>query len=529
MNKDQEILAISRLVFELTRISDASADLDLLQARLFDLLGSLPSIRVKPHSAILLLNSRQRFVQVAQFGIPPAWEHGVQVDDIQSFEVPKDEIAYLCTPAAHQPPLAFPDMDNQAPCFVLPLRSDGKALGRVILFVEADWQPDPIEHEFMADLARALSMLISRCMISETLRVREIELEEARTDAIRRLGAASEYRDNETGMHVMRMTHYATAIAKAMNIPPEMRELLAICAPMHDVGKIGIPDAILLKPGSLTHEEFAVMKTHTELGKRLLDGDDYLIKAAGDIAACHHERWDGSGYPYGLAGEEIPLLARICAIADVFDALTSLRPYKLPWPVDEAIDWVKQQSGSQFDPATVDAFVAALPDILRIRHLYRDDIIDPNQAVELPEVIRHRSTWVQWGEEMSVGIDVIDEHHRYLFDLTNDLFEVVTQKLGSREVARVLKALDQYAQVHFRAEERMMEHHGYPALAQQEKQHLHFEEKLREFYAELHDNPLTAQFDVLIYLRNWLVRHIVQEDAKLKMLVGKSAQPTEAG
>jgi len=520
MNKDQEILAISRLVFELTRISDASADLDKLQARLFDLLGSLPSIRVKPHSAILLLNSRRRFVQVAQFGIPPAWEHGVQADDQATVDIPDGETVHICTPRSHNPPLSFPGMDNDAPCFVLPLRSEGRPLGRVILFIEPDWQPGPIECEFMSDLAQALAVLISRSMITETLRVREIELEEARTDAIRRLGAASEYRDNETGMHVMRMTHYATAIAKAMKLPQEMREVLAICAPMHDVGKIGIPDAILLKPGFLTPEEYAVMKTHTELGKRLLDGDDSLIKAAGEIAACHHERWDGSGYPYGLAGEDIPVLARICAIADVFDALTSLRPYKHPWPVNEAIDWIKEQSGSQFDPATVDAFVIALPDILRIRHLYRDDIIDPTQSLDLPEVIRHKADWVQWTDEMSVGIDAIDEHHRYLFDLTNDLFEVVTKKLGSREVARVLRALDQYVQIHFRAEERMMEHYGYAALRQQEKQHVHFEEKLREFYAELHDNPLTAQFDVLIYLRNWLVHHIVEEDTQLKILAG---------
>jgi hemerythrin-like metal-binding protein len=356
-------------------------------------------------------------------------------------------------------------------------------------------------------------------MITETLRVREIELEEARTDAIRRLGAASEYRDNETGMHVMRMTHYATSIAKAMGLSQEMRELLAICAPMHDVGKIGIPDAILLKPGRLTPEEFEIMKSHTELGKRLLDGDDNLIKAAGEIAACHHERWDGTGYPYGLVGDEIPVLARICAIADVFDALTSQRPYKAPWPVEESIEWIKKQSGTQFDPDCVTAFVDALPDILRVRQLYRDDIIDPNQNVELPAPQPRSDAWFTWTEEMSVGIEVIDEHHRYLFDLTNDLYTVVTGKLGSREVARILKSLEQYAQIHFRAEERMMEHYGYASLDRQEHQHVRFTEKLQEFYTELHENPLTAQFDALLYLRDWLVRHIIHEDTGLKVLV----------
>jgi hemerythrin-like metal-binding protein len=372
----------------------------------------------------------------------------------------------------------------------------------------------------MSDLARALSMLVSRCLINETLRVREVELEDARTDAIHRLGTAAEYRDNETGLHVMRMTHYATSIAKAMGRSVEERELLAICAPMHDVGKIGISDAILLKPGRLSGEEFDVMKTHTDIGKRLLMGEDSLMKAARDIAACHHERWDGTGYPCGLIGEEIPVLARICAIADVFDALTSARPYKQPWPMEEAIAWIHQQSGTYFEPAVVTAFDLALPEIYRIRELYRDDVIDPNQVLNLPETVHRTSAWVQWDDDdLSVGIDVIDEHHRYLFNLTNDLYDVVANKLGAREVARILKALDQYAKVHFRAEERMMAHYGYAALNRQQSQHRHFEEKLCEFCAELHDNPLTAQFDILIYLRDWLIQHIVHEDAGLKVLV----------
>jgi len=127
---------------------------------------------------------------------------------------------------------------------------------------------------------------------------------------------------------------------------------------------------------------------------------------------------------------------------------------------------------------------------------------------------------VRWEDSLSVGIDVIDEHHRYLFDLTNDLFEIVSQKRGASEVARVLKALSQYAQVHFRAEERMMEHYGYAAIDVQQHQHHAFEDRLQGFYDELHNNPLTAQFEVLIYLRNWLVKHIVQEDARLYELVG---------
>jgi hemerythrin-like metal-binding protein len=519
MNENQHILAVSRLVFELTKVGNANTDLDELQARLFDLLRSLPSIRVIPKSAILLLNSRKHLIQVAQFGLPPAWVHQTQRGHAAHTDIRQDEQAYISSPAAHLPALSLDGVDDDAPCFVLPLRDASQPLGRMLLFFEANWRPDPVEIEFMSDLARSLSMLVSRCLINETLCVREVELEDARTDAIHRLGTAAEYRDNETGLHVMRMTHYASSIAKAMGRSTEEREVLAICAPMHDVGKIGISDAILLKPGRLTGDEFEVMKTHTDIGMRLLIGEDSLMTAARDIAASHHERWDGMGYPCGLAGEEIPILGRICAIADVFDALTSARPYKLPWPMEDAIEWVHQQSGTHFDPAVVAAFDRALPDIFRIRELYRDDIINPNQVLNLPETVHRASAWVQWDDDLSVGIDVIDEHHRYLFDLTNDLYDVVANKLGAREVARILKALGQYAKVHFRAEERMMLHYGYAALAQQENQHRRFEEKLGEFSAELHDTPLTARFDILIYLRDWLIQHIVHEDAKLKMLV----------
>ena len=522
MNQAQEILAISRLLFELTKIGNLDADLDRLQTRLYDLLRALPGIRVIAKSAILLYNPRRSLIQVAQFGLPAAWESQSYQSRIVALEEGLQENAYVTTPAEHRPALSIPGIDSNAPCFMLPLNDEGKLLGHALLFIEPDWQPDAVEIEFMTDLSRALSMLVSRALINETLRVREVELEDARTDAIHRLGAASEYRDNETGMHVMRMTHYATAIAKAMGLPPEMREMLAICAPMHDVGKIGIADAILLKPGRLTVDEYEVMKTHTEIGRRLLDGNDALISAARDIAAYHHERWDGTGYPHGLSGEDIPVLARVCAIADVFDALTSTRPYKHPWTFEEAIDYLHEGAGSNFDPGAVAAFDRALPEILRIRELYRDDIIDPNQIINLPESVYRPNGWVAWDESLSVGIDVIDEHHRYLFDLTNELFDVVNAKRGSRDVARVLKALEQYAQVHFRAEERMMAHHAYGEQDRQHAQHRDFEIKLDQFYGELHDNPLTARFDVLIYLRDWLIKHIKLEDAKLKELVTAS-------
>ncbi len=502
-------------------MGSVDSDLDRLQARLFDLLSSLQGIQVLPKSVILLNNPRGRLVQVAQYGFQPAFGRQSQSSE-NSVAGNAGNVAFVSTPDSHVPPLSIEGAGGDAPCFVLPLLDDGQPIGRLLLFIDPAWQPDAVEIVFMTDLSQAISMLVSRCMVNETLRVREVELEDARTDAIRRLGAASEYRDNETGMHVMRMTHYASAIAKALGLPEDVREILTICAPMHDVGKIGISDAILLKPGRLTVDEYEVMKTHTDIGKKILVGDDVLISAARDIAACHHERWDGQGYPAGLKGADIPILARICAIADVFDALTSVRPYKRPWSFDEAIDYVHKESGSYFDPDVVRAFDQALPEISRIRELYRDDIIDPNQVIEFPQIDTREDVWVTWDASLAVGIDVIDEHHRYLFDLTNDLFDVVKAKRGAREVARILKALDQYAKVHFRAEERMMDHHGYSALGHQQHQHGKFEDKLRGFYEELHRNPLTTPLDVLTYLRDWLVHHIRDEDAKLRDLVGVS-------
>lgn len=510
MDKQEKLLAISQLVFELSIASSNTADLDALLERLFGILGNYPEFALQPCGAVVLLNPRGRYFQVAQFGIAPGWKSDFRWE-AGMFAFP--DIAEGCVAEM----VALRDDEKQR-LLLLPLRIDGQGMGYAVLFAEPDYQPTEIHLDFMNDLARALSGLVQRALTSETLRIRELELEEARADALRSLGVASEYRDNETGWHIMRMTNFAQAVAKAMDLPSAQRELLYVAAPMHDVGKIGIADAVLLKPGKFTPEEFETMKTHTQIGVTILSGSDALIAAARDIAGSHHERWDGKGYPQGLAGEQIPILARICSVADVFDALTSKRPYKEPWTVEAARDWIVSESGKYFDPDVVRAFEAAMPEILRIRELYRDDIIDPKQVLTLPPLAPRADAWVAWDEGLSVGIDIIDEHHRYLFDLINDLHDVVSGKLGSREVARLVKALDAYAKVHFRAEEQMIEHHHFDGLDRQQEQHHAFEAKIREFYEELHDNPLVAQFDVLAYLRDWLVHHIRVEDAKLRAL-----------
>ena len=199
------------------------------------------------------------------------------------------------------------------------------------------------------------------------------EVLETRLQIVQCLGKAAEYRDNETGMHILRISHFARTIAKAIGFSDEQADELLHAAPMHDVGKIGIPDAILLKPGKLTAEESEVLRQHPAIGSRIIgDHKSSLLQLAATIALCHHEKWDGSGYPNGLAGEDIPLEARIVSLVDVFDALTSVRPYKKAWPIEEALEFIRDQSGSHFDPMLVDVFMDCLPEILHIRERWAD-------------------------------------------------------------------------------------------------------------------------------------------------------------
>ena len=193
---------------------------------------------------------------------------------------------------------------------------------------------------------------------------RTTELRETQVEVVRRLTHAAEMRDDATGLHVVRMGLLCARLGEATGMGAAECELLLNAGPMHDIGKIGIPDAILLKPGKLTPAEWEVMKTHTTIGADILDdGQCELIRFGCVMALGHHEKWDGSGYPQGLVGEKIPLLARICGLCDVFDALTSDRPYKKAWSVDDAAAHIHEQSGIHFDPALVELFAKLLPEL----------------------------------------------------------------------------------------------------------------------------------------------------------------------
>lgn len=195
--------------------------------------------------------------------------------------------------------------------------------------------------------------------------LREVESRERET--LYRLARAIEYRDSGTGLHLLRMSHYAEVLAEALGMSEDDVSTLTSAAPLHDIGKIGIPDAVLLKRASLSDDEFGVMRRHPLIGYDILrDSQSRFVQMGALIALRHHERWDGSGYPDGLKGEDIPLPARIVAVADVFDALTSERPYKRAWTPDEAFDYMKAHRGTLFDPSVVDALFANQARILEI-------------------------------------------------------------------------------------------------------------------------------------------------------------------
>ena len=207
--------------------------------------------------------------------------------------------------------------------------------------------------------------------LEERVRERTKDLEETRQEVIQRLGRAAEYRDNETGQHVLRMSHYSARLAKELGMNDMECYLIQLTSPMHDIGKIGIPDGILLKPGPLTPDERKIMETHTTIGGEILGGGkSELIKMAETIALTHQEKWDGTGYPKGLKGDKIPLAGQITAICDVFDAITSKRPYKEEHPIEDALEFISSQSGKHFDPHLVKIFQQIVPDLKKIKEKF---------------------------------------------------------------------------------------------------------------------------------------------------------------
>lgn len=240
-----------------------------------------------------------------------------------------------------------------------------------------------LELKSARDELRAHRVTLENTVESRTRRLREAledvtraqrEIKAAHLDTIRRLTLAAEYKDRDTAGHIERIGRYSQVIGAAMHLQPGTIDVLFHAAPMHDVGKLGIPDHILLKPGPLDDEERLTMNTHTTLGAQILSGSSSKVIQMGErIALSHHEKWDGSGYPQGLAGTDIPLEARICSVVDFFDALTMDRPYRDAVPNDEVVQMIIDQNGSAFDPAIVEVFLGVRGEIESIQAEYIEE------------------------------------------------------------------------------------------------------------------------------------------------------------
>jgi putative two-component system response regulator len=255
-------------------------------------------------------------------------------------------------------------MTSGCPVPVIILTADVTAEARQKALAEgaADFLTKPFDSmEVLLRVRNLLRMRSLNLQLETKVNERTRALNEAQLETLQRLAQAGEFRDDDTGQHTQRVGVVSELLASQLGFDEEHAQLIRRAAPLHDVGKIGIPDQILLKPGKLTPEEFAIMKTHTTIGAKLLgNGHSELVRLAERIAISHHERWNGQGYPQSLAEEQIPIEGRILAVVDVFDALTHARPYKEAWPVEKAVAEIERNAGTQFDPSVVQAF-AQLP------------------------------------------------------------------------------------------------------------------------------------------------------------------------
>ena len=283
----------------------------------------------------------------------------------------------LAAVAAHHPDLILldvmmPDLDGYEVC--RRLKADPLMHDIPVIFVTAMGDVDDEAAGFDMGAVDYIHKPVSPAIVIRRVQthlslVHVKELEDSQREAIYMLGAAGHYNDNDTGLHIWRMAAYARALAEAIGWPEHLAERLELAAPLHDTGKIGIPDGILKAPRKLTAEEWVIMRQHSLIGYEILHcSDTPIFKMAAEIALYHHEKWDGSGYPKGLVGDSIPQSAQIVAIADVFDALTMKRSYKEAWSVEASLEEMRANSGTHFNPALLTIFLNILPKILNIKN-----------------------------------------------------------------------------------------------------------------------------------------------------------------
>lgn len=330
------------------------------------------SIEATPRQTILIVDDEPANLQVLRRILNDDYRLLFARDGAKAFELARGE-----RPDLILLDVRMPGLSGYETCTLL--KRDTLTAAIPVIFITALCDEADEAQGFEAGAVDYIIKPVSAPIVKARVRthlslVRLDELRETRLQIVQRLGMAAEYKDNETGLHVIRMSHYARILGLAAGMDEAAADDLLNAAPMHDLGKIGIPDVILHKRGKLDADEWAIMREHARIGAEIIgDHDSSLLQMAHTVALTHHEKWDGSGYPEGLKGEQIPLVGRIVAIADVFDALTSVRPYKRAWSVDEAVDFLKTQRGQHFDPALVDLFLEQLPQILEIKQRWAED------------------------------------------------------------------------------------------------------------------------------------------------------------
>ena len=343
-------------------VDDTPDNIDLLRAVLQD------DYKIKA-----ALNG-ERALKIATSGNPP----DIILLDVMMPEMDGYEVCQRlkANPVTAHIPVIFVTAKNQ-----IEDEKYGFSLGAV------DYITKPISPPIVqARIRTQLDLYLQQRNLEGMVRERTSELEVTRLEIIMSLGRASEFKDMETAMHVVRIGWYSRVIARRLGAADEWCELIFNAAPMHDIGKIGIPDAVLLKPGKFEPHEWEVMKKHSEYGAAILGSHDTpMINMAREIAMYHHEKWDGNGYPEGLSGEDIPLSARIVALADVYDALSTERPYKKPWPEEKVLALIKDGAGNHFDPNIVPVFFDCLDEIKAIQLQFPDEDMVEHMGVEVKE------------------------------------------------------------------------------------------------------------------------------------------------
>lgn len=365
------------------------------------------------------------------------------------------------------------------------------------LFLSLLTQLNPWKQEFVSILAKTVAVSIDQIQMTHRLR-------RTQHATISTMATLAEFRDADTGEHVARVARAATEIAVALSrrddvprIDDDFIEQIGLASILHDIGKIAIPESILLKPGPLDFAERRAMQEHVTLGRDILlraasrSDNGALLRKAAEIACHHHEKFDGSGYPDGLKGSGIPLSARIVAIVDVFDALTSVRPYKAAWPVEKALELIRSEAGRHFDPIVAEEFL-------------------------LLEERKKSAKLIEWEDGMSVGHPDLDLDHQRLIAIINRLGNLDSH-MNRQIIEFILDDLFHYTEFHFQREEAMMEEHGYPERARHRVIHRGFCHRLaeirEEYFQGIRDEP--GQ-EILAFLTRWLRKHILEEDRSLR-------------